>query len=96
MVSIESCRHVTSQYHAGLGIVRKISLALVLGPLAMTASFPSRADEQPAIVATMKTASTSVSQGDQLILRFKVSPMVDSQVVRLGNLIESGKLGHAR
>ena len=32
--------------------------------------------------------STSVANGDQLVLRFKVSPQVDSQVVRLGDLVE--------
>ena len=54
-------------------------------------SFHVRADDQfgnrPVTKAT-GTSGTSVSHGDQLVVRFKVSPVVDSQVVRLGNLID--------
>lgn len=33
-------------------------------------------------------AATSISHGDRVVLRFKVSPSVDSQVVRLADLVE--------
>ncbi len=35
-----------------------------------------------------KSMATSTGQSDQLVMRFKTSPLVDSQVVRLGDLVE--------
>ncbi len=46
------------------------------------------ADEKPGSRRVTKPASTSTSAGDRLVLRFKVSPSVDSQVVRLEDLVE--------
>ena len=65
----------------------KQSWLLILS-IVMCAAMVARADDRTSNRPTNKTASTSTSQGDQLVVRFKVSPVVDSQVVRLGNLID--------
>lgn len=52
--------------------------------LLCVASVHLHADDQ----LSNRRASKTTGTADQLVVRFKVSPVVDSQVVRLGNLIE--------
>lgn len=46
------------------------------------------ADDKLTSRRAVKPAATSISHGDRVVLRFKVSPSVDSQVVRLEDLVE--------
>lgn len=67
----------------------KVALQLLCGIASLLLSLCTCvlfADDKPARRNTKPI--TSVTQGDQLVLRFKISPTIDSQVVRLGDLVE--------
>lgn len=65
-------------HRAGLVVCAWSILVLLLNTL--------QADDKLGRRSTKPTMS--VSQGDQLVLRFKTSPIISTQVVRLGDLVE--------